>query len=74
MMLLYEFNDAVKMNSCPRTTICNNCEQSNMSGDILNTEEKSDDEEMFGFAESYFNTAPSHITLFTVIAYYCSRT
>ena len=36
MMLLSEFNDAVKIKSCPRTTICNKCEQSNMSGDILN--------------------------------------
>ena len=25
MMLLSEFNDAVKINSCPRKTICNKC-------------------------------------------------
>ena len=65
MMLLSEFNDAVKINSCPRTTICNKCEQSNMIGDILNTVENSDDEEMFGFSESYFKTAPRHLDEYT---------
>ena len=61
MMLLSEFDDAVKINSCPTTTICNKCEQSNMSGNILNAGEISDDEETFGFSESYFKTAPSHL-------------
>ena len=32
-----------------------------MSGYILNTGEKSDDEEIFGFSESYFKTAPTHL-------------
>ena len=65
MMLLSEFNHAVKIISCPRTTICNKCEQSNMSGDILNTGEKSDDEEMSWFSESYFKTAPHHLDEYT---------
>ena len=50
MMLLSEFIHAVKIISCPRTTICNKCEQINMSGDILNAGENYDDEEMFGFS------------------------
>ena len=61
MMLLSEFNHAVKIISCPRTTICNKCEQSNMSGNILNAGDNSRYEEMFGFSESYFKTAPSHL-------------
>ena len=32
-----------------------------MSGDILNAGDNDDDEEMFGFSESYFKTAPSHL-------------
>ena len=60
-MLLSEFNHSVKIISCPRTTICNKCEQSNMSGDILNAEDNADDEESFWFSESYFKTAPIHL-------------
>ena len=36
-----------------------------MSGDILNPGEKSDDEEMFAFSESYFKTAPHHLDEYT---------
>ena len=36
-----------------------------MSGDILNTGEKSDDKEMLGFAESYFKTVPHHLDEYT---------
>ena len=32
-----------------------------MSGDILITGDNADDEEIFGFSESYFKTAPSHL-------------
>ena len=52
-MLLSEFNHAVKISPCPRTKICNKCAQSNTSGEILNTGDNADDEEMFGFSESY---------------------
>ena len=38
-MLLSEFVHAVKIIPCPRTKICNKCEQSNTSGDILNAGE-----------------------------------
>ena len=65
MMLLSEFNDAVKINSCPNTRICNKCEQSNMSCDILNAGDNSHDEEMFGFSESYFKTAPHNLDEYT---------
>ena len=57
-MLLSEFNHAVKISPCPRTTICNKCAQSNMTGDILNTGDNANDEEIFDFSESYFKTAP----------------
>ena len=61
VMLLSEFNHSVKIISCSRTTICNKCEQINMSGDILKAGDNSRYEEMFGFSESYFKTAPSHL-------------
>ena len=35
-ILLSEFIHAVKIIPCPRTTICNKCEHSNTSGEILN--------------------------------------
>ena len=60
-MLLSEFIHAVKIIPCPKTTICNKCEQSNMCGDILNAGENVDDEEIFGFSESYFEIAPTNI-------------
>ena len=60
-MLLSEFNHALKISPCPRTTICNKCAQSNMTGDILNTGDNADDEDIFGFSESYFTTAPRHL-------------
>ena len=59
-MLLSEFNHAVKIIPCHRTTICNKCEQSNTSGHILNAGKNSDDEGIFGFSESYSRTAPRH--------------
>ena len=49
MMLLSEFSHTVKIIPCPRTTICNKCEQINTSGDILNAGENADYEEIFGF-------------------------
>ena len=52
-MLLSQFIHAVKISLCPRTTVCNKCAQSNTSGEILNTGDNADDEEMFGFSKSY---------------------
>ena len=60
-MLLSEFNHAVKIIPCPRTTICNKCEQSNTSGDILNAWDNANDGEIFGFSESYFKIAPRYL-------------
>ena len=60
-MLLSQFIHAVKLSPCPRTTVCNKCAQSNTSDDILITGDNADDEEIFGFSESYFKTAPSHL-------------
>ena len=60
-MLVSEFNHAVKIIPCRRTTICNKCAQSNTSGDILNTGDNADDKDIFGFSESYFKIAPIHL-------------
>ena len=60
-MLISEFNRAVKIVPCPRTTICNKCSQSNTSGDILNTGDNADGKEIFGFSGFYFKTAPRHL-------------
>ena len=48
-MLLSEFNHSVKIIPCPRTTICNKCEQINTSGAILNAGDNADGKEIFGF-------------------------
>ena len=50
-ILLSEFIHAVKIIPCPRITICNKCEQSNTSGDILNAGDNVNDEGNFGFSE-----------------------
>ena len=60
-MLLFQFIHAVKISPCPRTTVCNKFAQSNTSGDILITGDNADDEDIFGFSESYFKTAPRHL-------------
>ena len=65
VMLLSEFIHDVKTILCPRTTICNKCEHINTSGDILNAGENVDDEECFGFSESYFKIAPTNIDEYT---------
>ena len=48
-MLFSEFSHAERISACPRTTICNKFEQSNMRGNILNASDNVDDQEMFGF-------------------------
>ena len=49
-VLLSEFIHDVKISACPRTTICNKCEQSNTRGEILNAIDNVDDEDIFGFS------------------------
>ena len=49
-ILLSEFIHAVKIMPCHRTTICNKCEHSNTSGDILKAGENVDDKDIFGFS------------------------
>ena len=48
-MLLSEFSQAGKIIPFPRTIICNNCEQNNLLGDILNSGDNVDDQEDYGF-------------------------
>ena len=64
-MLLSDFIHAVKIILFPRTTICNKCEQSNTSGDILNAGDNVDDKDFFGFSESYFKISPLNIDEYT---------
>ena len=60
-MLLSRFIHAVLISPCPRTTVCNKCAQSNISDHIFITRDNANDEDIFGFSESYFKTAPSHL-------------
>ena len=64
-MLLSEFIHAVRISVCPRTTICNKCKQINTRGGILNAGENVDDDEIFGFSESFFKIAPTNIDEYT---------
>ena len=68
-MLLSKFNHAVDIIPCPRTKICNKCEQINTSGDILNAGDNANNEEIFGFSESYFKFAPRHLHKCTKLNY-----
>ena len=58
-------NDCEKISACPRTIICNNCEQNNTIGEILNADDSVDDKEYFGFTGSYFNISPTVIDDYT---------
>ena len=64
-MLLSEFSQSEKIIPCPRKIICNNCEQNNLLGDILNAGDNVDDEEDYGFTESFFKISPSVIDDYT---------
>ena len=64
-MLLSGFSHAGRISACPRTTICNKCEKSNMRGNILNAGENIDDQEKIGFTESYFKIVPTNIDDYT---------
>ena len=46
------------MISCPRTIICNNCEQMNVSGDVLNDGVNVVDQEDYGFTCSFLKVTP----------------
>ena len=48
-----------------RKIIFNKCEKNNMRGDILNAGDNVDDQENFGFTESYFKIAPTNIDDYT---------
>ena len=50
-MLLSGFTQALDMNTCPRTIMCNHCEVIHMSGDIFNADENVEDEDDYGFTE-----------------------
>ena len=63
-MLLSEFSHAERISECPRTIICNKCEQNNIRGEILNTGDNVDDQENFEFTESYFKIAPTNIDVY----------
>ena len=65
-MLLSEFIHSERINACPRTKICNKFEQSNTSGDVLNASDNVDNQEIFGFTESYFKIAPTNIDDYTI--------
>ena len=64
-MLLSEFIHAEKISGCPRTTICNKCEQSNTRDDILNAGDNVYYQEIFGFTESFFKIASTNIDEYT---------
>ena len=68
--ICYSLNiHAVKIIACLGTKICNKCEQSNRRGDILNAGDNVDDQENFGFTESFFKIAPTNIDNYTKINY-----
>ena len=64
-MLLYEFSNTERIRACPKTIICNKCEQNNMIGKILNTGDNVDDQEDFWFKGSYLKIAPTVIDDYT---------
>ena len=66
-MMLSEIIHDVIIRACPRTTICNKCEQSNTRGEILNSGDNVDDEESFWFSESFFKIAHTSIDEYTKI-------
>ena len=68
-MLLSEFSHTERISACPRTIIFNKCDKNNMRGDILNAGDNIDDQENFGFTESYFKIAPTNIDDYTKINY-----
>ena len=53
-MLLSEFPQALDINPCPSTIVCNTCEVMNVSGDILNDDKNVEDKYEYEFTGSFF--------------------
>ena len=53
-MLISEFPQALEINPCPRTIVCNTCELIHMSGGILNSDENVVEKYEYGFTGSFF--------------------
>ena len=60
-MLLSNFSQPERIIPYPRTIICNNCEEMNVSGDILNAGGNVKDEEDYEFTASFFKVLPTVI-------------
>ena len=52
---------AGKIIPCPRTIICNNCEQINVLGEILSASYNDEDQEYYGVTGSFYKIAPTVI-------------
>ena len=57
-MLLYEFPQALDINTCHRTIVCNTCEVMHMSGGMLNADEDVLYKYEYQFTGSFFKKAP----------------
>ena len=55
--LLSKFLQALDINPCPRTILCNTCELIHMSGDIMNAYKNAEDKYEYGFTGSIFKKA-----------------
>ena len=66
-ILLYELSQSGKIIPCPRTMICNNCEQNNPLGDVFDDGDNSGDQEDYGFAWSFIKITPTVIDDFKKI-------
>ena len=55
-MFLSKFPQAHKINTCPRTTICNSCEEIHISGNILHAGGNFEKKEDYGFTGSFKKT------------------
>ena len=54
-MLLSEFSQSERIITCPRTIICDNYEQINVSGDVLNAGGNVEYQENYGLTASFYN-------------------
>ena len=52
-MIISEFSQAEKIIPCPRTIICNSFEQINLLSDIFNPGDNVNDQEDYGFRDSF---------------------
>ena len=64
-MLISEFSQTESIIPRPRKIICNNCEQMNLLGDILNADYNVYDQGDYRFRGSFFKTAPTIINDYT---------